>query len=203
MRKIVGFVVTLLVFALVPAVVTAQGGGTISGRVIDQATQQPIQGAEIPLVGTARAVQTDRDGRYAINGVAPGSYNVRVRRVGYGSTVQPVNVVDGGSASAEFAIATAATRLEEVVVNAVTGQEERRGQTGTNGGTIQVGNLDKGPSTKRGDVLQARGAGETLGSAGGWCDYLPIVTRPQRGGAHWRSRRYHTRGEACRLRLRA
>jgi len=167
MRRIVGFVVTLLVFALLPAVVSAQGSGTITGRVIDQATQLPVQGAQVVIVGTQRGAQTDQEGRYSISGVPTGSHEVRVRRVGYSSTIQSVNVSDGGTATAEFSLATSATRLEEVVVNAVTGQAQRRVEVGTNTGFIPVGDLNKGPITKMADVLQARVAGVTLQSVGG------------------------------------
>ena len=167
MRRIVGFVATLLVLAFLPGALAAQANGTISGRVVDQATQQPVPGARVLLVGTVRSVQTDQDGRYVITGVPAGTYQVSVRRVGFGSLTQRVTVTDGAAATAEFALATSATRLEEVVVNAVTGQEERRTETGTNTGYVQVADLDKGPITKMADVLQARVAGVTLQSVGG------------------------------------
>jgi TonB-dependent starch-binding outer membrane protein SusC len=167
MRRIVGFVATLLVLALLPAISAAQGSGTITGRVIDQASQQPVVGARVLLVGTVRTAQTDQDGRYRITGVPAGTYQVSVRRVGFGLASQRVTVTDGATATAEFALATSATRLEEVVVNAVTGEEERRTETGTNTGFVQVADLNKGPITKMADVLQARVAGVTLQSVGG------------------------------------
>jgi TonB-linked SusC/RagA family outer membrane protein len=167
MRRIVGFVAALLVLALLPGVSMAQGNGTITGRVIDRASQQPVPGARVLVVGTQRVAQTDQEGRYTITGVPAGSYQVNVRRVGFGSTSQAVTVTDGATATAEFALATSATRLEEVVVNAVTGQEERRAETGTNTGYIPVADLEKGPITKMADVLQGRVAGVTLQSVGG------------------------------------
>ncbi|HWL38873.1 MAG TPA: SusC/RagA family TonB-linked outer membrane protein [Gemmatimonadaceae bacterium] len=167
MKRIVGIVVALLAFAFLPASVMAQGSGTISGRVIDQATQAPVQAAQVVIVGTQRGAMTDQDGRYTITGVPAGTHELRVRRVGYGSTTQSVTVSDGGTATAEFSLATSATRLEEVVVNAVTGQEQRRVENGTNTGFIGVADLPKGPITKMADVLQGRVAGVTLQSVGG------------------------------------
>jgi TonB-linked SusC/RagA family outer membrane protein len=167
MKRIVGFALTLLAFALLPADVTAQGSGTITGRVIDQATQAPVPDAQVIVVGTQRGAMTDQDGRFTISGVPAGSYEVRARRVGYSSTVQRVTVSDGGAATAEFSLPASATRLEEVVVNAVTGQEERRVEVGTNTGFIGVADLNKGPITKMADVLQGRVAGVTLQSVGG------------------------------------
>ena len=166
MRRIVGFVATLFLLAL-PASLVAQGNGTITGRVIDRASQLPVQGAQVRVLGTTRGVLTDQEGRYSITGLPAGSYEVSARRVGYGASTTRVTVTEGGSANAEFALATAATRLEEVVVNAVTGQEQRRLENGTNTGSIQVADLEKGPITKMADVLQARVAGVTLQSVGG------------------------------------
>src|SRR5689334_8160063 len=167
MRKVVRLLATVFLLTLTPALLSAQANGTISGRVIDRATQLPVQGAQVIVVGTQRGTQTDQEGRYTISGLPEGSYQVTVRRVGYGSTSQRVNVTAGVPATAEFALSVTATRLEEVVVNAVTGQEERRLENGTNAGNINVGELDKGPITKMADVLQARVAGVTLQSVGG------------------------------------
>ena len=167
MRNVVRLLATVFLLALTPSFMSAQGTGTISGRVIDRASQLPVQGAQVIVVGTQRGTQTDQEGRYTINGVPEGSYQLTVRRVGYGSSSQRVTVTSGASANAEFALSVTATRLEEVVVNAVTGQEERRVQNGTNTGNINVGDMDKGPITKMADVLQARVAGVTLQSVGG------------------------------------
>lgn len=158
---------TLFVLALLPATVAAQGTGTITGRVVDQDTQAPVIGAQVVIVGTQRGALTDAEGRYSISGVPAGTHDVRARRVGYAQGVQRVTVSEGASASAEFTLATSATRLEEVVVNAVTGQEQRRAEQGTNTGNINVGDMNKGPITKMADVLQGRVAGVTLQSAGG------------------------------------
>src|SRR5690242_18686105 len=167
MRKVVRLLATVFLLTLTPALLSAQANGTISGRVIDRATQLPAQGAQVVVVGTQRGTQTDQEGRYSISGLPEGTYQVTVRRVGYGSNSQRVTVSAGTTANAEFALAVTATRLEEVVVNAVTGQEERRVQNGTNTGNISVADLDKGPITKMADVLQARVAGVTLQSVGG------------------------------------
>lgn len=158
---------TLLVLALMPSVAAAQGTGAITGVVTDQTTQLPVPAAQVLLVGTQRGALTDQEGRFSISGVPAGSYEVRARRVGYASTVQTVTVTADGTATATFALATSAARLEEVVVNAVTGQSQRRIEAGTNTGYIDVGDMNKGPITKMSDVLQGRVPGVTLQSAVG------------------------------------
>jgi len=166
-KRIVRFIAAAFAIALLPAVVYAQGDGTITGVVLDQTTQQPVQGAQVVVVGTQRGSMTDQNGRFSITGVPAGSYEVRARRVGFAASGQRVSVSAGGASTANFSLATSAAQLQEVVVNAVTGQEQRRIESGVNTGNINVGDMNKGPITKMSDVLQGRVAGVTLQSAVG------------------------------------
>ena len=61
-------------------------GVTISGRVTDANTGEPIAGAEIgPGWTLRRSVRTDNDGRYALRGFGgPGVSDIHVRATGYG-----------------------------------------------------------------------------------------------------------------------
>ena len=157
----------IVAIALVPAGLQAQADGTITGVVIDQATQRPVQEAQVVVVGTQRGAMTDQQGRFSIPGVPPGTYEIRARRVGYAPIVQRVTVSSGQTETANFSLATSATQLQEVIVNAVTGQVQRRAEVGVNTGYINVGEMNKGPITKMADVLQGRVAGVTLQSAVG------------------------------------
>jgi TonB-linked SusC/RagA family outer membrane protein len=78
-----------------------------------------------------------------------------------------VNVTAGATVAANFALAESALALEEVVVSAVTGQEERRIESGTNIGNVDVGTLNRGPITKMADILQGRVAGVHLQTPAG------------------------------------
>ncbi|MDP9200321.1 MAG: TonB-dependent receptor plug domain-containing protein [Gemmatimonadota bacterium] len=167
MNKLVRLVLAALAIAVLPAAVAAQSDGTINGQVVDQTTRSPVQDAQISVVGTQRGALTDQQGRFTITSIPAGTYDLRVRRIGYAPTIQRVIVASGVVASADFALNTSATRLEEVVVNAITGQAQRRLESGTNNGLIDVGNLNKGPVTQMSDVLQGRIAGVTLQNAAG------------------------------------
>ncbi|HUQ19119.1 MAG TPA: SusC/RagA family TonB-linked outer membrane protein [Gemmatimonadaceae bacterium] len=160
-------VVAVLFSALLPAIAEAQVGGTITGRVIEGATQRPVSEAQVMVVGTQRGTTTDQQGRYTLAGLGTGQYQIRVRRIGYAQADQLVTVGTGAVAVANFSLTAAAAQLQEVVVNAVTGALERRVEVGTNVGHVNVANLDKGPITKMADILQARVAGVTLQSTGG------------------------------------
>lgn len=63
------------------------GLGTIRGSVIDGDTKQPIPYAKVLLIqnGTVKGgANTDDDGKFQINSIAPGSYDVEVRNEGDG-----------------------------------------------------------------------------------------------------------------------
>ena len=157
-----------MALALLPAGLSAQGGnGTISGQVLDQATQRPIQDVQVSVVGTQRGAVTDQQGRYSISGLPAGTYQVRVRRIGYAVGSQQLTVGSGLTATASFTLATSATQLQEVVVNAVTGQVQRRAEVGVNTGYIDLAKVNQGPITKMADVLQGRVAGVNLATAAG------------------------------------
>ena len=56
---------------------------SIGGVVTDQATGQALEAARVILIGPDRIVGTNQEGRYQFRNVAPGSYEVRVLRLGY------------------------------------------------------------------------------------------------------------------------
>lgn len=167
MRRAVKFVTAALAVLLLPAGLSAQNTGTVTGVVMDQGTQRPVQEAQVSIVGTQRGSVTDAQGRYSIPGTPSGTREVRVRRVGYAPATRTVSVPASGAVTANFSVAQAVTQLQEVTVNAVTGQTQRRSEVGINTGYIDVGALAKGPITKLADVLQGRVAGVNLSTSAG------------------------------------
>ena len=100
-------------------------------------------------------------------GVPEGARTIRARRVGYAPATQAVTVTSGATASASFALTVSVAQLQEVVINAVTGQAQTRVQGGTNPGYVKVDSLNMGAITKMADVLQGRVAGVNLQGAAG------------------------------------
>ncbi|MDC2996739.1 carboxypeptidase-like regulatory domain-containing protein, partial [Flavobacteriaceae bacterium] len=64
-------------------IVFAQNSGTLNGRIVDQKTQQPLQGATIILKGTNIGTITDSDGYFILNNIPFQSYNVEASFLGY------------------------------------------------------------------------------------------------------------------------
>jgi TonB-dependent starch-binding outer membrane protein SusC len=171
MKRVVKLVTAALAVLLFPAGLTAQSVGSVTGQVTDQTTQRPVQAVQILVTGMQRGAQTDENGRYTIVGVPAGTHTIQARRVGYSPRSQTVTVTSGGTATVNFALNASVAILQEVTVNAVTGQAQRREEVGVNTGNIDVANLNQGPITKMADVLQGRVAGvnlsNTTGTAGG------------------------------------
>jgi len=104
--------------------------GTITGRVVDADTQQGVPDVSVFVEGTRRGAVTGADGSFTIGGVPAGAQTVRARRIGYGAPVQTVNVPNGGSVSAIFAMSKQAAVLEEVVTTGY-GTQRRLAITGS------------------------------------------------------------------------
>ncbi len=71
-----------LVMAL-PVVLFSQELGKIAGTVTDEATGEPLIGANVLVEGTSFGAATDADGRYTILGISVGTYVVRVEFIGH------------------------------------------------------------------------------------------------------------------------
>ncbi|HLA63805.1 MAG TPA: carboxypeptidase-like regulatory domain-containing protein [Rhodothermales bacterium] len=94
-----------LLLLLMPAVVTAQGTGTLAGRVVD-ADGMAVPGANVLVEGTTLGTMADGDGNYRILGVPVGEYSVRTSFIGYGSVVQTnVRINDGYTRNLDFVLA--------------------------------------------------------------------------------------------------
>ena len=98
--------------------------GTITGRVTDVATGQPVSAAQVNVVGTTLGTQASQDGQYTIRGVNPGTVEVRVLRVGFSEMKQTVTVTAGQTVTANFQMRGVVTTLAPVVTTA-TGEQRR------------------------------------------------------------------------------
>ncbi len=93
----------------------AAAPGTIVGRVTDAKSQTALAGATVVVQGTSHSATTGSDGRYRIAEVAPGTYAVRARYIGYAPGTVSVTVSTDEEATADLALEKSAQRLDEVV----------------------------------------------------------------------------------------
>jgi TonB-linked SusC/RagA family outer membrane protein len=114
-----------LFFALATSALGAQTQpSSVTGRVTDATTRQPVVAVHVQVVGTALGAQTNTEGHYTIRGVSPGQVEVRALRVGYAEQRQAVTVTAGQAATLDFDMRPAAVTLSPIVTTA-TGEQRR------------------------------------------------------------------------------
>lgn len=127
-----------LLLALLPAGVLAQGVTTsaISGTVTNQ-QNQPVAGAQIVATNTATGAEsrvvTRADGRYLLQGLAPGGpYRITARGLGYALGARTnVTLVLSQTARFDFVLAPEAVAIEGLTVEAERNTVISRSRTGT------------------------------------------------------------------------
>jgi TonB-linked SusC/RagA family outer membrane protein len=154
----------LLVLAI-PSFAAAQTG-SISGKVTDESGGAPLEAARVVMSGTTRIETTNREGVYTFRAVAPGTYALRVLRVGYRPATDTVAVADGESVTADVAMTAAPVQLDEIVTTA-TG-EQRKLEIGNTVTTIDAAKIaEQAPITEFANLISGRAAGvQVLKSSG-------------------------------------
>lgn len=160
----IGLLFAAASFGVTPEVF-AQQGGTVSGRVTDARTGQPLQGARILLTGSSRIWTTDDEGRYSISNVRDGRVSVRAVMIGYESITQQFRVVNGVG-TANFALAAAVISLDALVVTA-TGERRER-EVANNVSRIRAAEeVEQGAITSMSDLLSSRATGVVVQNGSG------------------------------------
>lgn len=140
--------------------------GIVSGRVTDAATKQPLQQAQVNIVGTTQRVLTNQDGQFRLTNVPAGTALVRVVFIGYKAESQSVFVTAGATATADFALTAAAVGLDAIVVTPSGDQSVR--QEGNHMPTVQMTNLTQTQAiTNLSDAINARVPGVVVQQSGG------------------------------------
>lgn len=73
-----------------------------SGQVSDAVTGKPLAGARVYLSNTTLGTITDAEGRYVLDGILPGAWELAVTCTGYASQSRPVQARVGGPTQQDF-----------------------------------------------------------------------------------------------------
>ena len=145
--------------AMLPA--RRQGTATISGHVIDVALRSSLSDVVVRADGSTLSAASNGEGKYTIAGVAPGTYRVTARRVGYQPLTKDLTVTTDEKATLDFALTAAPTKLDEIVTTAV--GEQRRYEVGNAISTINADSIaPTAPITSLTDLISARAPGVTV-----------------------------------------
>ena len=145
---------------MAPQLSAQDATGTIRGRVLDAASQQPLSSVNVILVGTTRGAVTQNDGSYLLINVTAGTQTVRASRIGYSPLTQSVTVAAGGSATADFSLQVQAVQLGEVVSIGY-GTQKREAITGSVA-TVDAAKANVGVVTNATQMVQGRVSGVSI-----------------------------------------
>ena len=94
-----------------------QRNGSISGKVLDKLTQQPLPGANVVLEGSNLGVTADTTGTFRLTGIALKTYNITFTAVSYKSeTLYNITINAGNENYVNVELEPTAADLSEVVV---------------------------------------------------------------------------------------
>ncbi|MFY7923674.1 MAG: TonB-dependent receptor plug domain-containing protein, partial [Gemmatimonas sp.] len=149
-----------------PPSLSAQGaGGTVTGRVTDGATGQPIQQARVLVQGTQVGSLTAENGRYTLRVPTSGAVVLEVSRIGYEAKKVTVTISGTAPVTQDVALTQAAFSLSAVVTT-VTGQQRKVELANA---TTQIAVAEKVaelPVSNMGQLLSGRAAGVQVTTAG-------------------------------------
>src|SRR5690606_35051460 len=137
----------------------AAQAGTVTGRVTNAETGQPIASAQVFIPDLDQGVLTQQNGTFIIVNVPAGTHTVSVQRLGFREESQAVTVAAGESSVVNFAITESALALDEVIVTGTPGGTLRRA-IGNAVATVDVADIaERAVVTDIQDVLSARTPG--------------------------------------------
>lgn len=109
------FVLIILLHGIVVA-------GSVKGIVTDEEKSIPLIGANVFIEDTNIGAATDKDGRFIINGIASGNYQIIVSMIGYERKSVAVKILDNETVELNLSLHSAVLQLANVTV---TGKAKR------------------------------------------------------------------------------
>lgn len=95
----------------------SQPRGTITGRVVNALTREPMIGANVMIVGTTTGAATDQNGNFRIENIAAGIYILRASLIGFEAALKTDVVVSPARpVDLLFELTESAVELEEITV---------------------------------------------------------------------------------------
>ncbi len=146
-------VLILSALGLPAGALSAQGGGTITGRVTGP-VGEPLPGASVSVTGTTRGTIARSDGTYQIT-LPAGRYELRARSLGYAASADSVTVTSGATTTKNFAVERIATNLETVAIIGSRGQQRTVISAPVPIDVLSVADLQQSGRTETAQMLEA------------------------------------------------
>ena len=140
----------LLLFGMASFLIAQNG--SISGRVTDADTGDPLVGANVIIVGTNLGAATDINGEYSISKVPSGAQRLNANYIGYASSSMNVDIAVDLGTVADFNLTVAALNLNEVIVTG-TGTAVEKSKVGNSVGIVNMESLEDAPISNFSDII--------------------------------------------------
>ena len=143
-RRVLSIVVLFLVGGGLGSSVVAQESdstGAIAGVVVEAESGTPLPGANVRISETTTGTSTDLKGRYRIDDLAPGRYDLVFSFVGFQrKTITGLTVAPGETNQLDVSLAEEAAELKGVVVEAQAARDTEAGLLKERGKAAAVSN---------------------------------------------------------------
>jgi CarboxypepD_reg-like domain/TonB-dependent Receptor Plug Domain len=152
-----------------------QNIGSIKGKVIENATKQPVIGANVLVQNTQLGAATDTLGNFVLTNIPEGNYSIQISSVGYQSkTASDIIVIRNKTYYLESELVDDVSLLESVTVNSFKGENNVL----TPVSTYSFGREEifRNPGAQ-GDIFRAIGILPGVSSSGG--QFSAIAVRGQ------------------------
>ncbi|MEZ5346228.1 MAG: TonB-dependent receptor [Pyrinomonadaceae bacterium] len=116
------FIKSLILLSVLSVGALAQESGGLTGRVIDDVTGNPLQGASVSIEGSALNTQTDRNGTFRLLKIPAGSQTLVVSYLGYETNSTSVNIESGNISSIDTNLKTSISVSVDVSAPILEGQ---------------------------------------------------------------------------------
>ncbi|MER3127537.1 carboxypeptidase-like regulatory domain-containing protein, partial [Bacillus pumilus] len=133
----------------------------ISGKITDATTSEVLVDAIVKVKGVQAGAATDLDGKYIIEGIAPGIYDLEVSYIGYNTkTITGVAVLEGQNTTVDVSLQIEGIQTEEIVIEATTSMANEQAllTEQKNSSKIQDGiseqQIKRAPDAAASDVLK-------------------------------------------------
>ena len=119
----------LLPLCFAPGLGAAQETGTVGGRVVDEATGEPVPGVRVQIAGLTPALTNER-GVFVFWEVPSGGHDLRLEHLAYGTHTRQVMLEAGAELALDVVISSQAIELSPLVVETLSELEQRRVSSG-------------------------------------------------------------------------
>jgi outer membrane receptor for ferrienterochelin and colicins len=90
--------------------------GKISGKILDDASSEPLPGANIFIDGTFIGTSSDADGHFELKNLTPGNVIIKASYIGFKSKSIPVAIEPNGTKNLEIRLQETTLITEQVVI---------------------------------------------------------------------------------------